>query len=150
MLYVLYRNGDARMYMLELARHRLARKPMFFSSMLLFFMCFALTLATPFITLKMHCVICSSWLGIVLQRNEFAVQVSVGQENTPLYNMPATGGLVTTHQHTTNRSEIYHGPLQKPSAYLTRAHIFATTFSFMCGFDLLCTTSDRSFCSRLI
>ena len=35
-------------------------------------------------------------------------------------------------------------------AHCTRAHRYATPFSFMCGFDLLRTNSDRIFCSRFI
>ena len=105
-----------------------------------------LSFSSLFITLDMHQWTWLSWLGIILQRNEFSLRVFVGYQNTPQYNMPATGGLVTTHHHTPNWSEIFPGPLQTPSAYLTCAHTFGTTFFFMCSFDLLCTKYDISFC----
>ena len=53
--------------------------------------------------------------------------------------------LVTTLYHTTNWSQIYLVPLHIFTAfYFTRAHTVATTFSFMCGFDLLCANPSRS------
>ena len=124
------------MYMLELARRRLARKPMYFSSML-FFVFLALTLATPFITLKMHYVICSSWLGIVLQRNEITVRVSVDQENTLVCNMPVTGGLVTTHHPTTNWSEIHPGLFKNPP-HTSPVHTYLQLLSVSCAALIYC------------
>ena len=73
-----------------------------------------LSFSSLFITLDMHQWTWLSWLGIILQRNEFSLRVFVGYQNTPQYNMPATGGLLMTHHHTPNWSEIFPGPL-KPS-----------------------------------
>ena len=119
------------MYMLELARRRLSRKPMYCSSMLCFYV-FCIDVCDSVYHIKIALCDMFKLAGNRPAKNEITVRVSVDQKDTLVCNMPVIGGLVTTHHSTTNWSEIHPGLFKNPPHTLP-VHTYFQLLSLSCA-----------------